>query len=331
MTINHLHIFVVLSIAVLSGCLGEAEHANPLDPHAPGFDSVGTLAGITTRYYAPHSPVPDAEVRLSPGTYTVQSGADGAFTFRDVPVGDYRIVAAKPGFASLEKDVMVELGAAIDTVRLRLDGLPSLETVQLYSVHISRWFPTEDLYLLTAVVVLEDPDGLGDLDRVWLEIPGRAYAHDLRETSVAGRYDVSLEADSLPGESLYALQAEEFIVKASDEAGFVSLSEPLRILRVIDYTPIAVSPQGQATIGTDTPTFTWEDAAFPYDYRYRIEVVRDQPDVQTVAAVVTDIPPDSLSHTLQMPLPTGTYFWTISVVDEFGNRSRSKEAGFVIE
>jgi hypothetical protein len=30
------------------------------------------------------------------------------------------------------------------------------------------------------------------------------------------------------------------------------------------------------------------------------------------------------------PLPTGQYYWTVSVLDAFGNQSRSKEAAFRI-
>lgn len=331
MASSHVYIMMVAWAIVLSGCLGEAEHSNPLDPHSPSFDSVGTISGVTTRFYPPYPALPEAAVTLSPGTYTVRSDEEGRFSFRNVPAGEYELSAEKPGFSSLTESVEVELGTSIDSVRVRLDGLPILQTVELTSIHVSRWFPTEDLYLVEAVVGLEDPDGQGDLDQVWLDIPAYGFSAPLEETSVMGRFAVSLSAEELPGESVFALQGDEFVVAASDEAGFVSRSDPQHILRVIDYTPVAIEPQGQAVVATPTPSLTWQDAALPYSYTYRIDVFRDQANVQTVAASVAEIPPDSLSHTLEMPLSSGTYFWTVSVVDEFGNRSRSKEAGFIIE
>ena len=331
MASHHTNIIVFVWAVLLCGCLGEVEHTNPLDPNAPGFDSVGTLGGVTTRFYPQYTPVEEATVTLEPGMYSVESNQEGRFAFRDVPAGEYRLSAAKEGFESPVDTVLVELGASVDSTQVRLDGLPIFRSVSVYSTHISRWFPTEDLYRLDAVVLIEDPDGLGDVDSVWLAIPSRQYEHALRETNIAGQYEEFLLSDSLPGSSLYALQGDQIVVEAMDVAGFISRSAPQHILRVIDLTPVAVDPQGQETIRTPTPTLTWEDAALPYEFTYRIEIVHDQADVQTTVYTKSDIPPDSLSHVAEMELPPGTYYWTVFVVDQYGNRSRSKEAGFIIE
>src|SRR5690606_3739997 len=84
MSPRQIYIMVLLCAAALCGCLGEAEHSNPLDPGAPGFDSVGTVGGTTTRLYPPHSPVPGAEVQLSPGGFASISDAEGRFSIRGV-------------------------------------------------------------------------------------------------------------------------------------------------------------------------------------------------------------------------------------------------------
>lgn len=330
MSPRQIYIMVLLCATALCGCLGEAEHSNPLDPGAPGFDSVGTVGGTTTRLYPPHSPVPGAEVQLSPGGFASISDAEGRFSIRGVPVGVYEITAEKDGFESLPKSIEIDLGAMVDTHSVRLDALPAIESFMIRSLHISRWFPAKDLYFLEIVADVTDPDGLGDIAEVWIEIPAHGYAYELDETIVAGRFEARVQADSLPGASLYALQGSEFVVKASDEPGFVVTSEPGHIIRIIDYTPVAVAPQGQDSV-LATPTFSWEDAGLPYAYTYRIDVIRDEANVQSVAATIEGVPRDSLAHTLETPLPAGTYFWTVSVVDEFGNRSRSKEAGFIIE
>lgn len=326
-----LHTILLLLLTVgWAACLGEAEHSNPLDPNSDRFEQVGTLVGTTTRFYPPFAIIGQAEVRLSPGPFVTMTDAEGRFVFDGIPVGDYRLDAVKEGFASGEQVVQVELGTPTEEVQVRMDGLPLLRELSVRSAHISRWFPPDDLYLLEIVALVEDPDGLSDVDRVAFAIPTRGFERDLAQTNVTGRYEVALPADSLPGGNLFALQGEEIRAMAQDAAGFETASGPHVLVRVIDYTPVALEPQGQENVRTATPEFSWEDAALPYHYSYRVDIVHDQANVRTVVRTIEDIPQDNLSHTLETPLPPGTYFWTISVVDARGNRSQSKEAGFIV-
>lgn len=313
----------------LCGCLGEVEHSNPLDPNAPGFDSVGTISGQTTRYYPPFTAVQDADVQL--GGHAVRSDEDGRFVFRNVPAGEYFLSAKADGFKSPVDTVTVALGTSVDELSVRLDGLPVILYTAVRSVRISRWFPTEDLFMLDVVAIVEDPDGISDIDSVWFEIPAQGFESGLDDARVAGRFEDDLNVADLSVESLYALQGSEFLLFAQDQVGFVVESDPTHIFRVIDYTPVAVEPQGQITLLDNTPTLSWEDAALPYPYTYQLDVFRDQANVQTRVDQITDIPADQLSYELETPLPAGTYFWTVWVVDQHGNRSRSKEAGFIIE
>lgn len=320
---------VVLAVAV-AGCLTDADHSNPLDPNSAGFEAEGVVEGRTTRYYPPHPPVEHAMVRLSPGPYVVESGADGSFSFEGVPVGTYTIAAEKDGYASAVDSVTVRLGSATDDVRLRLNGMPSVVRFDLRTVHVSRWWPQEDLFILEIVADVEDPDGVGDVSAVWLEIPSYDFARPLRESGTVGRFSLSMSADSLPTPSLHALQGANLIVHVQDAVGVVAESDPKTIVRVIDYIPLAVEPQGLMTVDDGRPNLVWEDAALPFDFTYRIDIVRDEANVQAVVETITDVPSELSSYTLETTLSSGTYFWTVSVVDTFGNRSRSKEAGFVV-
>lgn len=325
----HITAFLLLAFG-LSACLGEAEHSNPLDPNSDEFQEVGRIEGVTTRFYPPFAAVESAEVRLLPGPFVAASGADGRFVFDGIPIGEYVLKATKNGFVSSELTVSVELGMTTDDVQVRMDGVPFLKDIAFRSVHISRWFPPDDLFILESVVLAEDADGLSDLDRIWFEISALGFSRELPETGIAGRYEAAIPADSLPGGNLFALQGVEIRVFGRDDAGFQTESGPHFMVRVIDYTPVALEPQGQENVATPTPTLFWEDAALPYDYSYRVDVVRDQANVQTVVQTIEDIPQDNTSYTLETPLAPGTYFWTVAVVDAHGNRSRSKEAGFIV-
>lgn len=319
-------LLLVLSV----GCLPDAEHSNPLDPNSDEYEDAGTVEGRTTRYYAPFSPIEDAEVRLMPGPYVVRSQADGSFAFEGIPAGTYGITAVKQGFASVPDTVTVGAATVTSDVRVRMNGMPVARRFDLQTIHISRWWPQEDLYQLEILADVEDPDGVGDVSAVWVEIPAFGFSRALAETGVVGRYRLFLAADSLPGPSLHSLQGTDMILHVEDAAGFVFESQPETIVRVIDATPLAESPQGLTSVDNGRPNLTWESAALPFDFSYRIDVVRDEANVQAVVSTVNDIPSDVTSYQIETPLASGTYFWTVSVVDTFGNRSRSKEAGFIV-
>lgn len=324
--------FVLLAVfaAVLGGCLTDAKHTNPLDPNCDDCEAAGAVEGRAVRYYPPHSPLEGAEVRLTPGPHVVESRADGRFVFEGIPVGTYSITAEKDGFASFTDTVTVNLGTSTSDVSVRLNGLPVVKSFQLRTVHISRWWPQEDLFLLEIVADLEDPDGVGDVTAVWIDIPSYDFTRPLRETSIVGRFALSLPADSLPTPTLHSLQGSDIVLHVRDAVGFVTSSEPKTIVRVIDKTPLAEEPQGLESVNDGRPNLLWEDAVLPFAFSYRIDIVRDQANVQTVVETITDIPSGTTSYQLETPLASGTYFWTVSVVDTFGNRSRSKEAGFVV-
>src|SRR5690606_24832365 len=136
MSPRQIYIMVLVCATALCGWLGEAEHSNPLDPGAPGFDSVGAVGGTTTRLYPPHSPVPGAEVQLSPGGFASISDAEGRFSIRGVPVGVYEITAEKDGFESLPKSVETEHGPMVDMHSLRFDALLDIESLMICSLYI---------------------------------------------------------------------------------------------------------------------------------------------------------------------------------------------------
>ena len=320
----------VLLLLMATGCLSDAKHSNPLDPDTPGYREVGSIEGRATRFYPPHPPIEDAEIRLSPGPYVARSGADGTFVFDGIPAGSYQITAKKDGFRSFTDTVTVSLGSRTTDVRIPLNGMPVVAASSIRTIHVSRWWPQEDLYVLEISADVLDPDGVGDITSAWVEIPSFDFVLPLAETGVVGRYGRTVPADSLPVPSLHVLEGVDLMLHAQDAVGFVNEPAPETIVRVIDYVPVAVDPQGLATVEDGRPHLAWEDAALPYGYTYRIDIVRDEANVQAVIETITDIPSDVTSYVVEGPLMQGTYFWTVSVVDSFGNRSRSKEAGFVV-
>src|SRR5262245_30736807 len=100
---------VVGAIAVLAVALGFAS------AFAQGTQT-GTLSGTVTAIDG--AVLPGVSVTLSShalqGTRQATSDAVGAYHFRALPPGQYKLAYALPGFADLEKHVTVALGGTTD-------------------------------------------------------------------------------------------------------------------------------------------------------------------------------------------------------------------------
>lgn len=311
-----------------AGCLGDAPRGNPLDPESDNFTDAGRVVGRATRYYAPHAPVAGVEVRLTPGPYMAHSREDGHFEFRDVPSGRYRIVAEKADFAVAEDSVTVLLGETTEK-EMRLGALPRVVDLALETVHISRWWPVDDLYLLEVSATVEDPDGIADIEAVWLEIPEFGFTDTLQSTRSHDRFATSLNAARLPTRSLHGLMGHAIYIRARDRAGYGGGTDGRQLVRIIEETPVASTPRTMEVVDP-RPVLTWEPEDLPYPFTFRVDIILAETNVQPIVQTVAGIASTDTTVRLPEALPPGNYQWTISVVDAFGNRSRSKEAGFEV-
>jgi hypothetical protein len=327
---------LIVVLAVLlggPGCLDNAPRDNPLDPLSGAYRDEGAVAGRVTRFYSPYPGLAGARVRLVPAPESplpelvATTDAEGRFLLSGVRAGSYAVLAERPGFAGDADTVTVRAGA-LSEIEVRLDALPVVTAQSLRSVRISRWWPTEDLLRLEVEVDVEDPDGPGDVDRVWLSLAELSYADTLHATQTPGRFAGTIPAGQLPGGQIHTLVGRAFRVRVRDHAGRISEGAPLTLIRMIDQVPLPVSPQGFETVSTPRPLMVWEPQALPFPFTYRVSVVRVDPDVQTTVLVVGALAPSATSLMAPQDLPPGSYFWTVSVVDGYGNSSRSKEAGF---
>ncbi|MFQ5568667.1 MAG: carboxypeptidase-like regulatory domain-containing protein [Rhodothermales bacterium] len=334
---NRTVLFAALMVALGlgSGCLGDAPHDNPLDPNSDQFIDEGDLSGhITDRTEAP---LDGAEVHLLPAPTSgkaervTRTNAQGRFELVGIPSGTgYQLRVHKEGYAvGMLDSLAVEAGLLLAVPVLRLNALPVLTSVTFHTVHISRWWPENDLYFLEVQTEVRDADGLFDIAGVWVEIPDLNFSLPL-EPQAAGRFEKSIESDSLPTVSLQALLGRTLRLNARDQQGDSTRSAPQQLVRVIEETPVAAGPQGLALLETDRPTLTWEPFPPAFAFTYRIDVFRDEVNRTVLVETVEEISSDVTSMRLESSLASGAYFWTLSVIDEFGNQSRSKEAGFRI-
>ncbi|RMD86838.1 MAG: carboxypeptidase regulatory-like domain-containing protein [Calditrichaeota bacterium] len=322
-------VLILLIFASLNlNCFNSPDRKNPLDPKSDNFENVGNVEGTIFTLYAPLMPINQVEIRLQPGPFVTLTNENGNFTFRRVPVNLYEIVAQKTGYAMVKDTIQVELNKTT-TVQLQMDGLPDITSFKVRSCHLERWWPQTDLFFLEVDANVQDPDGVNDVERVWLEIPELNFTDTLAITQNPGVFKKQIASTELP-KNIHDLVGRKLFLMAKDRAGFEIRSEPGFLTRVIDPVPKFDSPTGNISINDATPTLAWKPITLPFSFTFKVDLFRDDQGIINLVESIENIDPATNTFTINQALPEGFYFWTISVVDEFGNWSRSKEASFEI-
>jgi hypothetical protein len=310
---------------------GEAPRDNPLDPLGPDFNSRGQLLVYTQTYYSPNQPLPKVGLLLKPGNLVQQTNTEGLFRFRDLPADSYVVVASKPGFAADSQVVAVQPQRTSE-VFLQLDAKPLFNRVSVRSEKISAFIPIEGEALQMVVEAdMQDGDGLDDIQEVKLFSASFGLLQTLQRQSASNTYSAVVSEDGLATGSLYDLIGDPLWLEATDRAGAQSVSDPAYLIRIIEPTPQPSEPSGLKETNS-RPHFQWRDLTLPFDYHYRINLLTF--DITFPLPVpfrqIDDIPADSLSFVYDSNLNNGHYLWTLSVIDRFGNSSRSREAVFQV-
>ncbi len=324
----HITSGAALSVFLVTGCLSDAERSNPLDPLAPNFVDEGGVTGrITNRSL---TGVSGSDVALSPGGFSSVTSNDGSYAIMGVPTGRYTLSVTSQDYASAADTVEIKLGVAVNS-DLELNGLPRFESWTINTAHVSRWWPLEDLFQIEMSVQVNDADGVFDVDRVWMEIPSLSFADTLLVTQTTGLYARTLPEPSLPTSTLHSLMGTPMTLLVRDQLDAVVASPTFQLVRVIDETPEAVEEafQSDPQDCVAAPLVKWKDVFLPYPFTFRVDVVRLDAGIESLVEQIEDISSDS-TNVIVTALPPGEYYWTVAVVDNFKNRSRSKQVGFCI-
>lgn len=333
--VRFVFLLVGLSAVLATGCVGDPPRDNPFDPGSDAFQNVGSTAGSVTRFYTSEG-IAGARVRVMPlsGTGTervVQTGADGRFVLEDVTTGSYVLIADADGYAAVSDTVEIALGTNTEPLSFALDGLPGVVEQTVRTEHIDRWWPTDPLDNLIVEVRVSDPDGLGDVDYVVASIPELAFADTLR--AVAGepdRYARTFPASTLPM-PFFSLLGRSVQVTVTDQVGEAGIAPGVQVVRIIDAFPQPVDPLTTQHIVGPMPTLRWIPLGLPFAFTYRVDVVFvPGPGQQVVVDSFTRIPSTETEVQVNTPLANGEYYWLLSVVDDLGNRSQARSAGFTV-
>ena len=311
-------------------CTKDAERDNPLDPNSGNFVNTGEISGQVLSFYAPFAPLPDVEILVEPASLLLKSDHEGRFAARNLEPGSYKISAQKTGYAGVSDSVSVTAQNNAQ-VQLHMDGMPFISSFLVRSARISRWFPPDDLLVLEVEATASDPDGTNDINSVRIEIPEIGFADELEVATTLGRFTRTISESRISGKNLYNILGYEIILTATDRNGVQSEMQKKQIVRIIDEIASPISPVGLERITEQRPELTWQSATPPFKFTCRLDLFRNDSGITTSVWTQSGIAGDLRNIQVANPLTTGRYIWTVAIVDEFGNWSRSKEAAFEVQ
>lgn len=325
-------VFSYVIIVLALGCTSPAEHGNPLDPASPLYTTRGTLQGQVTTIYQPYQALAGATVQLQPGGLSLQSDAAGRFTFAGLESGEYMLDVTKAGYAARQMEITV-LPREQHTVEIRLAGLPFVAAAALTSTRVATREPPTPRLFLEITAEVDDPDGANDIAQVYVNIPGRATPVALQRGSGLSLWRRIVPDDSLKPVVLQNLVGLPLSFIAEDGLGEKSEPRAFQLGRVIDQEPLPTFPIDgeQFPSRTNDRNLRWQLSAISFDYVLRVEVFRLDGGFSFPIFAANNL--RAGTNTLPYPgsLTSGTYYWTVKVVDVFGNSSRSKEAPFRVD
>ncbi|WP_412070342.1 carboxypeptidase-like regulatory domain-containing protein [Rubrivirga sp. IMCC43871] len=316
---------------VLWGCLDGAPHENPLDPLSERFRNVGVIEGRATGVYAVSEGRADVRIRLLPlggGSERVTTTDEtGAFQLTDVPAGTYLLRAEADGLQPEEVEVVVAATLAV-RVDLRLNAEPVVLSASARTAHSVQVFPDAAVYTLMVEADVTDPDRSTDVETVEVVSAELRFRAPLAK-GPDGRYHATLDESVLPGGRIQSLLGRTLRIEVTDVFGATAQGPTFSIARVIELTPVLVSPQGSEVVSTPTPTFEWREVLLPFSFTLAVEIsLVDASGVPNLVQSVDGLPPFATSYTAEVPLSPGDYVWTLRITDPEGNTSRSRRAGF---
>jgi len=318
-------IYIILPALCWWGCIKEAEHDNPLDP-ANGVQRY-KLNGRVLTYYYPQQPLANAIIEINPGKLITVTDANGEYRLANLDPGTYQIICYLQGYHRDTTDIELTNELVQD---FYLDGLPEFNKISISAHHLSRWFPREEFYFLSLETDVGDPDGLGDIHSVSFTIPALNFSDTLQPAIRGGLFTGNLFDSDLPVTSIHELIGHELVFLVNDDYGITTSTGGQYLTRIIEETPVLRAPVELKTIEVFPLVFEWERVFVPYPASLRIELFQISFGVAIKIDQVDNIELSAKSLSYEKILAASDYFWTLHIVDEFGNSSGSKEGTFRI-
>jgi hypothetical protein len=328
---NYSILILVGATLILSDC-ADAPRENPLDPLSPHYQG---NAAVTGKVYVlnQNTPVPQARITCLESGISVATDSNGDYQFSKIEAGSITLVCSKENFVPDTQTTILEAGSSRQ-IFFGLNGSPYVISQKILTRKIDQYYPSPQ-YFVEVDASVSDPNGITDVDSVWFAIDTLQYPMDYSPS--AKLFQTIIFKYDFPTNTIQWLVGKSLTIHSRDRSKARSISSPFTITRIIENgaAPTSPTPLNNDTTGS-TPVLMWTPPAVTFSYTYTLAIARVDAGTETVVWTYNGL--NFFFEQIQFPgdgsgqtLPPGNYVWTISVVDEFGNYCRSKEASFVVK
>lgn len=328
-----LYPYLLFGLSLLLGCVSDAPRDNPLDPASPEYVAVGTMTGRIT-VANQNAGVPFAELRKVTTGAAIQADSTGYFTVKGLTAGTHSFIASKTNYISDTFSVTIQANVGTNVVR-PLNGAPVVTSRQILTRKIDQYFPSPQ-YFVDITAAVTDPNGIAELDSVWFGVDSLRFPMSYSVTTK--NFHATIYKYDFPTNSIQWLVGKPLSIVSRDVKRATNISDPFYITRVIENEATTLYPTSlnSDTVKADSLTFRWSPPAVTYNYSYSLILSRVDAGTQSVLWTLTGLNSfneeyEYFSTANRVTLVPGNYVWTVSVVDDFGNYGRSKEAAFVVK
>jgi hypothetical protein len=318
-------IIILSLIFLLDSC--NAPHDNSLDPENPD-NALYTIEGTVSTAGLISSPLKDVQVYWSVDKVYVSTNDNGYFKIGSKALQEGWLYFNKQGYSS--DSVMINWGNQKKVSLLeRLNDIPAIDSMFIYSSIINKYSSPQ--YQLTFKITITDQDD--NIDSVFIQCPTLLINKSVQK--ISSKYFTENFSDiDLDLTSFAEIIGKTFDIYAKTSSGKTYFAGSSNVKRIITDEIETISPKNEDTLLTNYPVLSWKRFLEGFNFKYMLEVYTDEPEPKLLwekENVSSDDINITVDASINVTPDNNKFFWVIWCIDEYGDRSRSKPAGFVIQ
>jgi hypothetical protein len=317
-------IFIFSVILLFASC--NAPHDNPLDPENPD-NALYSIEGTVVTSGAVSNPINNVQVFWSVDKVYVPTDNNGYFKIGCKELKTGWLYFNKSGYSS--DSVLINWGTQKKvTLQEKLIGIPAIDSISIYSSILNKYSSPE--YQLTFEITITDQDD--NIDSVFVQCPALQIRSSIEKLS-SQYFTESFSDVDLNLTSFAEIIGKNFDFYAKTGSGKTYYVGSSNVKRIITDEIETIAPKNEDTLATNYPVLNWKRFLEGFNFTYKLEIYTDEPEPKLLWDK-DNVSSDDITITPETSItPTSgnnKFYWDIWCIDEYGNRSRSKPAGFVI-
>ncbi len=313
---------IILMVFFVYSC--DAPRENPLDPYN-NQSRLNEITGTVKTESFPIEPIPNALLIWRNTGESKFSNSDGSFKFNLYKKNNGYLVCTKTNY--YPDSVFIDWTKHEPvSANFYLNQIPSLESFHIMSY---VFYSNDSTYNQTINVNARISDRDKDIDSVFLINNNYNFSSNLNYNPSNQIWQKSFSSFEFGVSSFEEIVGKIFKLKIKEKNNHGCEIDAGSLIRVMVTQPHLTSPRADEIIQIPY-VFTWEKFPAEYNFSYQIQIYRNEIPTQ-LAFDLKGISQDSTSYNLEASLQQGNYYWMLYVIDEYGNKVRSKPVSFKIQ